>query len=157
MSSAPAKTSRGRFGLASVAHIVSIDAIRLEALREGEGVASKFEMNAAIGSSLEGTALVYQVTFTVVASNNGVPIANVGCAYAVRFLLPDDYQATPEEVLRFGAQTAQYAAVPYAREWVQSAFARLGLGQVTMPLFRIPIEATIPGTGKAKSKSTKPH
>lgn len=67
-------------------------------------------------------------------------LANLRATFVLQYAVPGDLAFEPEALRQFAWLNGAYNAWPYWRELVQSVAGRIGLGALTVPVFRPKIE-----------------
>ncbi|MGH8995689.1 MAG: hypothetical protein ACRDYB_06620 [Acidimicrobiales bacterium] len=101
-----------------------------------------------IGHGLRGSLLRYQVRATFTGMISGAELFRIFTVHDVIFRLPEDDQASPEELESFGMVTVWFMVYPYLRQELQSLTTNAGLPPILLRPIRLPFN---PGTGDAHS------
>ena len=95
-----------------------------------------------------------------VKSSDETTAATIDVRYLAAYTLPNGDDLDPADVVAFGDVTVLRAIHPYLRELVQNVGSRLGLGNVLLGLFRVPVPPptveTAPVPSKPKAKRATP-
>ena len=102
--------------------------------------------NAARASST-GKAGEFSVSVTcdakVLPKEGAEPVVCVKAEYELLYSLPEDFNASAAELAAFAETNGIHHAWSYFREFVQSAFTRMGLPVLTIPVLRIAPPANV--------------
>lgn len=83
------------------------------------------------------------------------PFVLVTAEFELLYKLPEEFEATDEELEAFASLNGVFNAWPYFREFVQSMITRMGLPVITIPLFRMPSKKGSGGVMHAEQSGTE--
>lgn len=82
------------------------------------------------------------VSLAIVGTNGNIegqePFVRIAAEFHLDYVLPEDVEATEEELDTFARVNGVFNAWPYFREVIQATLARMALPAVTIPVFRMP-------------------
>lgn len=81
-----------------------------------------------------------QYSYRLVVAGSAAHDFHIECEFELDYRLPEDFEASTEDLTAFGEISASFSAFPYARELVQSLTTRASLPPLVLGTLRAPID-----------------
>lgn len=85
-----------------------------------------------------------QYKYRLVVAGSPAHDFHIECEFELDYRVPEDFEASAEDLAAFGEISASFSAFPYARELVQSLTTRASLPPLVLGTLRAPIDPPAP-------------
>lgn len=130
----------GRVG--AVADLLSVSLRTVEAhLPEPAQIEGPVELDVSWETSaqqIDPESLRY--TYRLAVAGSAAHDFHIECEFELDYRMPENFEATEEDLTAFGEISASFSAFPYARELVQSLTTRASLPPLVLGTLRAPID-----------------
>lgn len=127
-----------------------------------DGLSYRLSIDHNVDYSVGEPALILTsvYTVTITSEQDGVEIEVADVAFTLALLVSievhdGDDDLTDEEVEAYAKTTGAFAQYPYAREYLQSITARMGLPALTLPVLRLPSDGPSQNDKSSESASSR--